>query len=146
MKIHGVKSSQEKDDFDELYGDIDSSDITFYEVDINNFDFSDKSLDSLLQSGGESLYSILQSKGAVSKVEKLHEKVFVNLDTLLKEEKWDDAILIEEKLHEMYNVFNIIEIDKSSEEENNDDDDISEAWNDHGSEQDGIDFEPAFFA
>ena len=47
MKIHGVKSSQEKDDFDELYGDIDSSDITFYEVDINNFDFSDESLDSL---------------------------------------------------------------------------------------------------
>ena len=42
------------DEFDELYGDIDLSEIfVSYEADINNFDFSNKLLDTLLREGDE---------------------------------------------------------------------------------------------
>ena len=71
------------EEFDELYGDIDLSEaFVTYEVDINNFDFSDKSLDTLVE-----------WKDAVLREEKMHKdyNTFTDVDDDKSSEEWNDV-------------------------------------------------------
>ena len=74
------------DDFDELYGNIDvSKAFVSYEVDFNNFNFSDALLDTVLQEGDK-------WKAAVLQEEKMYKKynIFTEVDDESSKEGTDE--------------------------------------------------------